>query len=147
MRKDHADDIEHRERLIASTQVQIDRICRMDDGLYDDKLAGDITPEKYDEKHQQFTSQKAELEDRLFKLDSSLGQRLEQRLVILELSQRAAELYPKKAPEQKRIILSKLFANLTIKEGSLSVTYTNFARAIAERSDKTRKLLGGQICR
>ncbi|MEK7152515.1 MAG: recombinase family protein, partial [Patescibacteria group bacterium] len=50
--------MDDRQRLIASTQLQIDRISRMDDVLYDDKLAGDITQDKYKEKHEGFVKQK-----------------------------------------------------------------------------------------
>jgi hypothetical protein len=46
-----------------------------------------------------------------------------------------------KPPDQKRLIISKLFKQLTIKEGSLSVEYTDFARAIEEKVQKTRILM------
>lgn len=141
MRKQHQESIENRERLIKSINTQIERIERMEEGLYDDKLAGDITPEKYKEKHEQFVNQKAELSDQLSKMDVSLSQRLEQRLVILELSQNAAQIYANKTADQKRLIISKLFANLTLKDGSLSVNYSKFADAIAERVQKTRNLM------
>lgn len=141
MRDQHKDDIEGREKLMASIEMQLDRIGRMDDGLYDDKLAGEITQEKYEEKHGQFMTQKKELSERLSKIDMSSGRQLEQRLVILELSQKAAQLYPKKTPEQKRIIVSKLLSKLTLKEGSLSVEYTKFATVIAQKVQITRNLM------
>lgn len=141
MRSQHESDIENREKLIASIQMQIDRISRMDDSLYDDKLAGEITQEKYEEKHEQFIAQKSELKERLSKIDRSAGLRLEQSLVLLELSQKAVQLFPKKSPEQKRLIASKLFSKMVLKNGSLSVEYTNFANAIAERVTKTRNLM------
>ena len=141
MRSQHKDDIENREKLVASIQAQLDRISRMDDGLYDDKLAGEITQERYEGKHEQFVEQKTELNERLTKMDKLAGRRLEQRLVLLELSQKAAELYPNKSPEQKRLIASKLFSTMALKGGSLSVEYTNFACAVAEKVQKTRNLM------
>jgi len=140
MRNRHKDSIESREHLVASIQTQIDRLKRMDDTLYDDKLSGEITKGKYEEKHGQFISDKIALNERLTQIDKPLKQRLEQRLVILELSQKAAQLYPNKTPEQKRLILSKLFTRLTLKDGFLSVTYTKFAQAIAENVQETFKL-------
>ena len=142
MRQRHSKDIEGRERLAQIIQTQIDRLSHMDDTLYDDKLSGDITPEKYARKQQQLVAQKAELEERLSKIDVAAGQRLEQRLVILELSQKAAELYPKKSPDQKRIIITNLFRKLIYERDSVSVTYTNFTRAIAQNVKLTRKLIG-----
>jgi len=142
MRRGRKDDIQTQERLAASVQLQIDRIGRMDESLYDDKLSGEITQEKYNEKHQQFVKQKAELSEQFSKLDTSFEQRLDQKLVLLELSQKAVQIYRTRTPEQKRLIISKLFENLTLKEGALSVTYTNFAQAIAEKVQETRNIMG-----
>jgi hypothetical protein len=141
MREQHKDDIEAREKLIDSIQVQLERVNRMDDGLYDDKLAGEITQERYKVKHEQFLNQKAELNERLSKIERLSTSRLEHSLVVLELSQKAAQIYPKKTPEQKRVILSNLFSKMTLKDGSVSVKYTNFANAIAEKVQITRKLM------
>jgi len=141
MQERHKEDIENREKLIASIQMQIDRIDRMDDSLYEDKLAGDITREKYKEKHEQYMNQREELATRLGKTEQASSRRLEQQLVLLELSQKAAQLYPKKTAEQKRFIVSKLFSELTISRGSLSVKYTDFVNVIAERVQITRNLM------
>jgi site-specific DNA recombinase len=141
----HEADINSSNNLASSIQVQIERIMRMDTNLYDDKLSGEIEPERYETKHAEFMKQKVELEDRLSRIDQTLGQRLQQRLVLLELSQKAAEIYPKKTPEQKRLIITKLFRELTYDGSSVSVIYTNFARAIAQNVQITRNLIGGQI--
>lgn len=142
MQKEYKDNIENKEKLAASIQAQIDRIQRMDDSLYDDKLSGDITPERYKEKHEQFVSQKAELAHQLSKVDVASAQRLEYSLVLLELTQKAGLIYTKKTPEQKRLIITKLFTNLTFTEEGVSVKYTKFAHAIAENVQLTRNLLG-----
>jgi magnesium-transporting ATPase (P-type) len=103
--------------------------------------SGEISKERYEEKHGQFMKQKAEIESQLTNIDASMSERLEQRLVILELSQKAADLYAKKTPEQKRLIISKLFENLTLKGGVVSVKYSKFTEAIADKVQKTRNLL------
>jgi site-specific DNA recombinase len=141
MRAQYKDRIEERERIVGTLQTQLKRISSMDELLYDDKLSGDITKERYEEKHGQFMSQKADIENQLSNIDASMGERLEQRLVILELSQKAADLYAKKTPEQKRLIISKLFENLTLKGGVVSVKYSKFAEAIADKVQKTRNLM------
>jgi site-specific DNA recombinase len=141
VKSQHREDIESRERRIASIQAQHDRINRMDDGLYEDKLAGDITPGKYKEKHEQFLKQKAELAEQLGDAGKTCGKNLDQRLVILELSQKAAQIYEKKSPEQKRLMISMVFGKLTLKDGNLSVSYTNFAKVIARKVLETRKVM------
>lgn len=140
IRAEQKDAIENREKLIASIKTQIERANRMDDGLYDDKLAGEISQSKYEAKHAQFVEERKTLTDQLERVDGSAGLRLEHTLVLLELSQKAAELYTKKTPEQKRLIISKLFKQLTIKEGQLNVQYTSFTEAVAEKVLLTTKL-------
>jgi len=64
--------------------------------------------------------------------------------VVLRLSQKAAEIYSKRTSDQKRLIISKLFSNLSISSGTLSVNFTNFTEAIAQRAEKSRQLIGVQ---
>jgi hypothetical protein len=85
--------------------------------------------------------EKAEIESKLVNIDASMGERLEQRLVILELSQKAAQIYRSKSPEHKQLIVSKLFEDMTIKGGTLSVKHTKFAQAIAENVSETHKIM------
>ena len=141
MRERHKEQIEQREQHISSLQTQLRRLAAMDETLYDDKLSGEITKERYEEKHTQFATQKADIEAQLASIDETIGEYLEHRLVILELSQKAAELYAKKAPEQKRLIISKLFEKVTLKGGIVSVKYSKFAAAIADKVQKTRELM------
>jgi len=141
IRAEQKDATENQERLIESIKTQLERINRMDDSLYDDKLAGEIPQAKYDAKHQQFTEERKTLQAQLEQLDNAVKLRLEHTLVLLELSQKAAELYSKKSPEQKRLIIAKLFKQMTVKEGRLCVEYTSFTKVIAEKVLLTKKVL------
>jgi len=143
MQARHKDTIISDKRLAESVTAQIQRIERMDSNLYDDKLAGEISDEKYEQKHADLESEKATLEQQLVNIDTNAGLRLEKRLTLLELSQKAAELYSKKTPEQKRTIITKLFEKLTYSEGIVSVTYTSFSRAIAQNVQLTHQIIGG----
>jgi hypothetical protein len=144
MRENQRESIENRERLLASIRKQLDRLQRMDEQLYDDKLAGEITKERYDVKHEEFTKQIKELEKQKANIDMLADKRLEQRLVLLELSQKAASIYQTRTPEQKRLIITKLFTNITRNQGALSVTYTDFSRSIAQNVLKTKEILGAK---
>jgi len=72
-----------------------------------------------------------------------MGERLEHREVILELSQKAADIYSNRTPAQKLIITSKLFEKLSLEGGSLSVKHSKFALAIAQNVQKTTKIMRG----
>ena len=144
MREQHSANIEEKEQLWNSVKAQIDRLIRMEEGLYEDKLAGDISAVRYKEKQAEFSKQKETFEEQLKSIDRSFGNRLDQTLVLLELPQRAAELYAKKQPHQKRIIITKLLENISYDGNSPSVSYTNVAQVIANNVLETKKLIGGK---
>lgn len=145
MQERHQEAIMSNQQLVHSIQMQIDRVNRMDSNLYDDKLSGEISTDVYAEKHQSFTEQRQALEAKLAGIDKTISKGLEQRLVLLKLSQRSAEIYKKKSPSQKRIIISKLFEEFKYEGGILSVNYTKFAKAIANNVQKTHQIIGGRI--
>ena len=130
--------------LIGSLDAQINRLNRMEEMLYDDKLAGEITKEKYDEKRRVFAEERSSFEQRKLQIAANAETSIEKRIVVLKLSQKASAIYAKRTPEQKRLIISKLFSDLTLSSGALSVKYTNFTEAIAQRAEKSRQLIGGQ---
>lgn len=137
--------VEEYEQQLETLQAQLKRLRRMEETLYDDKLSGEITKERYEVKHAEILKNQEDTEDQINKLDSTLGERLELRLAILELSQKAASIYTNKSPEQKRLLISKLFAKLSLQGGSLSVKYTKFIEIVAEKVQKTANLMEGQI--
>jgi len=141
MREHYQNTIENQRRIEHSLRDQLDRIKRMDNTLYDDKLAGEITVERYTEKHESLMNKKAQITSQLSVLGDTMLAKMEQRFAVLELTQRAAQIYPHKSPEQKRLILSKLFYKMTISNGILSVKYTKFAETIGKKVQETTKLM------
>ncbi len=95
----------------------------------------------YEVKHEQLIGQKNELESRLGGLGEAQGGLLKHRLAVLELAQKAGEIYQNRSPEQKRLIMSKLFASMTIKSGLLSVKYTNLVKIIADKVTETYQIM------
>jgi site-specific DNA recombinase len=145
MRLKHHSEVEEREAQRQTLESQIARLKRMDEMLYDDKLAGTITQERYEVKHGQFMTETKTLTERLSKLDELLSLRLIQRIGILELTQKAAEIYDIKPPEQKRLIISKLFSELSLRGGTVSVKYTKLVEMIAKNLLKTATLMEEEI--
>jgi len=143
LKERHQTSADKNAKLAESIQTQIDRLKRMDDNLYDDKLAGDISQDRYQEKHTEITNEVGLLEERLGKIDYLSSRRLERKLVLLELSQKAAQIFPSKTPDQKRLVISKLFDNLTYHDGVVSVNYTKFSKTIAQNVKLTHQIIGG----
>jgi site-specific DNA recombinase len=132
-----------REEVIATLQSKIARVERMEETLYDDKLSGLISPEKYLTKRQQLIQEKNELDDQLSRLDESSELRTEYGMTLLELSQKAAKIYANKPAEQKRLIMSEMFHSSSASGNVVSVKLTKLAQAIAEKSQETNDKLNG----
>ncbi len=132
----------HKDTL-ESISKQIDRLVRMDSDLYDNKLAGDITKDVYQTKHAMFLEQLNELRSKQGAVEDKVNKNdLPQRLVLLKLTQKPAELHRTRTIEQKRAILTKLFTSFTYSDGSVSVIYSRFASVIANKTLKTKEILG-----
>ena len=142
MKSHYQKEILKNERLAMTFRQQVDRLKRMQSNLYDDKLAGEISKDIYEQKSTEINSQLQHYKQKLSGLDQMSGVRLKHKLVLLELSQKASSIYMKRSPDHKRVIITKLFENITYKGGVVSVKYTRFARAIAENVLETRKILG-----
>ncbi len=138
MRSDIENAADNREEVEQNTKTRIERIKSMDEALYDDKLAGIITQERYEAKHQAFEDEIETLELAMASFDNSVTERKKRGIYMLELSQRAAKYYDEKDSDEKRQILIELFENIMFSNDSVSVKLKDRAELIAKYSSITR---------
>lgn len=113
---------EFRQKMIKSLLDQITRIVGMKDALYDDKLSGYITAEKYEHKSQQLDEQKVQINGRLEKIyeaeaiaKPTNNKRLHKNPI--------ANLYLKSTPTQKRIIITTVFEPIFTHNETIGLNY------------------------
>lgn len=142
LRNDFKTEISTHKESTNAVNLRIRRLQQMDDMLYDDKLTGDISVERYKEKHNAFQDEISELKNKLGGIDEGYKDKYMQGISIIELSQLAKEQFldPNIDNSEKRVILTKLFENITVEDGSISVKYTKLAKAIARKSGQTRRI-------
>ena len=113
------------------------------DRAYEHLLAGKISDDLWARRSRVWES---ELEDTLAELarhDRASSHYLATGAKILELSQRAYELYVKQEPAQQRRLLNTLLSNCTFDRGTLTPTYSNpFDLLVA--GNETEDWLGGR---
>ncbi len=129
------------EETKCALEQKIARLRRMEDMLYDDKLSGDITAVKYQEKHLQITDDIKRTESELKTVDEQIMEQHKHTISIVKLSQNAAKHYANKAPDEKRDILIELFETMRSKGNTVSVKYTKLAQVIANKSEESREIL------
>lgn len=110
--------------------------------LYDDKLAGEVSLERYKAKHKAFLAEIEELKNKKGGLDPEYQRKYLNGIKIIELSQVAKEQYMDDEIDNitKRDILTKLFEKLIVKDGYVSVKYTKLTQAIARKSSESRRI-------
>jgi hypothetical protein len=109
----------YRQKMIEELSRQLQRMTRMEENLYDDRLAGFISRERYEEKRRRLTKQAVEVAERLAMLREA--QDTSEPLTQEPRSDNPmVDLYLRGTPHQKRIFLSTLFKKITVKEGQVS---------------------------
>ncbi len=94
-------------------------LTRMMDNLYLDKLKGKIGDEQYDRFYESFTTKKDDISLRLNQLQEAEDNYYVTAKYILELSQRAYDLFMSSEVEEKRQLLKLVFLNVRMKDKKL----------------------------
>lgn len=144
LKQDFQLSVDNTEQAQKALDDRIARIKRMDDMLYDDKLAGLISAGRYKEKHESFVGELKSLERQKGGVSQQYEEKYMKGISEIELSQDAKRLFADTdvTNDEKRIILTKLFKKISLKDNVVSVTYTKLAQAIAVNSGQTKEILG-----
>ena len=126
LREDHKQEREVHTNKIKSLQLNIDRLQNRIEAIYEDKLDGLITPEQYQTRLKMYSSEKSELLRQHQKLEEDNTKYYEAGFAVHELACRAKEIYlsTKAQTEERRLLMSYAFSNLTLSQGKLKVKYT-----------------------
>ncbi len=137
---------ESTEQLKQNLKRRIVRLENMAETLYDDKLSGEITKERYETKKVDIQKQLAELRDQLSLANVTTQTVHDNAVEIIELTQHAKAQYTdsEMGNDAKRTILTKLFDSVVYANNSVSVKLTFLAESIAKKSDETRQIIETQ---
>ncbi len=140
---DFKDNSSQAEDYKQSIKMRLSRLDKMDEMLYDDKLAGEVTKERYDNKHADILKQVEQLKDDLLIADSTSLEKHQQVINLIKLTQTAKDEYLSEnlTNEQKRTILAELFESVDYEDSSISVKLTKFVKSIEERVCISKRIL------
>ena len=139
MRGDAAKSDDNLEEVATSYQSRVNRLKAMDETLYDDKLSGTISADRYEAKHEAFMLEIESIERNIANLDNSTAERKRRGVYMFDLAQKAAKFYDEKDADEKRQILIELFETIILGEDSVSVKLKDRAELIAKYGDKSRE--------
>jgi len=140
-KESHKDEVEyHKKGSLGELNQRYEQIQRRLDLLYNDKVDGKIAKEFYERKFRQYTEEKEMVIESIRQHNAGQTKYFELGMSILELAQKAKEIYLNRSVEEKRQLLALTFSNLALKDGNLYPVYHSALQLIAERV-KTGELL------
>jgi len=126
LKESHGNEINYHEGTQRELNSQIEKSQRRIEAIYEDKIDGKISTDFYEKKFVEYNKDKDDALGSLRKLNDGNTKYYEAGYAIHELASKASEIYksPKATTEDKRLLLSKIFSNLSIKDLEIKPNYT-----------------------
>ena len=134
LKESHAEEVKYHNAALADLSSRLARTQQRVDTLYDEKIDGNITPGFYNKKFTQYTEELDEITASIERHKNANVSYVELGSAIIDLTQRAEELYREKAtPEQKRKLLNIVFSKLLLKDKVVTPEFNPAFKFIFER--------------
>ena len=126
LKDSHINEVEFHTNILNGLNRTIETAQRRLEAIYEDKIDGKITPDFYNRKFAEYTKEKVDALESLEKLNDGNTKYYEAGYAIHELASKASDIYksPKATVEDKRLLLSKIFSNLLLKQENIRPDYT-----------------------
>jgi site-specific DNA recombinase len=126
LKESHSSEIDYRQKSVDEINKEIDTNQRRLEAIYEDKIDHKISPEFYSRKFNEYTKNKEDALNELKKIEDGNTKYYEAGFAIHELASKASEIYksPNATTEDKRLLLSKVFSNLSLKQDNIGHSYT-----------------------
>ncbi len=133
IKANHAQEIEYKENALNGLETRYNALQRRLDVLYDDRLDEKITRERWEQKQKEITTEQAAILEQIARIKSEETKYFELWLNIIDLARRAREIYERRSPEERRMLLSYIFSNLTLKGKNVAYILNEPVEKIAQR--------------
>ena len=123
LRESHTDEKRFHEDAIQRLQTEYSRLQNRIDQMYIDKLDGRVDAEFFDQKSAEWRQEQAGVRQTLEQHENANQSYLEEGVTILELADRAADLFEKQVASEKRRLLDFVVSNCRWADGELMVKF------------------------
>ncbi len=139
LKESHKDEVEYNTASITALNVQLSRLEKRLEGLYEDKLDGKITGEFYERKSKEYKADKDDVVEQIKKHTQAGSRHRELGVNFYDLSQKGEQVYLKlkDKPEKKRGLLKMVFSRMVLDEGRLITTYSKAFQLLFEAVQAT----------
>jgi len=133
IKENHAQEIEYKESAIKGLNDRYSSLQRRLDNVYDDRLDERITRERWEIKNKEIIEEQNAVIEQLGRIKTEEAKYFEIWLNIIDLARRAREIYEKRSPEDRRLLLSHIFSNLILTDKEVTPTMKTPVQKLAER--------------
>ena len=123
LRASHADEKEFHDKVVADLQKQYQKLQDRIDAMYVDKLDGNISGAYFEEKNVEWRHEQADIRRKIDVHEQANQSYIEEGIQLLELGDKAYDLYTAQPPEEQRRLLNCVVSHATWGNGSLSPVY------------------------
>ncbi len=143
LKESHSKEIEFHDTQVNNINNSLARIQQSIRTMYNDRLDERITASEYDDKLKEFTLDKDQLLNSLEKLKADNTEYYQVGFLIHEIALRARKIYlcEKATVEERRMLLSYAFSNISVLRGEIKAEYTKSFAFLAEWMPKLNTTL------
>src|SRR5215475_1482460 len=123
LKASHSDTKRYHDEMMVTLQKQYQKLQSRLDAMYVDKLDGTISQQFFDQKSSEWRSEQADILHKIEQHQHANQTYLDEGVRLLELAQRATNLYERQEMREKRRSLDFVFSNSAGKDGCLIPTY------------------------
>ena len=123
LRDSHVDEKRFHDEAVQRLQAQYTRLQNRIDQMYIDKLDGRVTVDFFDRKSAEWREEQAEVRRSLKRHEAANHSYMEEGIALLELGNRAADLFEQQPASEKRRLLNFVVSNCSWANEELSVEF------------------------
>lgn len=120
IRADHQVEIDYKENALKSMQQRYNALQRQLDILYDDRLGEKISQDRWQSKQSTINDEQKQILSDMQRIKNQETKYFEFCISIIDLARRARDIYEKRTPEQRRLLLQHMFSNITLKDREIT---------------------------
>lgn len=143
LRQSHVDEKHHHDDAIARLHAEYTKLQTRIDAMYIDKLDARIDAAFFDQKAGEWRAEQARIKRSIDEHETANQNYLDEGVMLLEVVQRAPDLFEKQPAAGKRRLLNFVLSNCSWKGGELTVTYRQpfdiIATSVAEQAKEKAK--------
>ncbi len=136
IRADHKMEADYKTSTLNALNQRYNSLQRQLDILYDDRLAEKISQVRWEEKQKDINTEREDILSDIERIKDEETKYFELYINILDLARRAREIYEKRSPEERRLLLTHIFSNLVIKDKKAIHYLTKPVEQLSKRVQK-----------